>query len=33
LGFAGGLVRKPLLQLKEEEKVKLDGILETAEII
>ncbi len=33
LGFAGGQVRKPLLQLKDDEKDKLDKILETAEIV
>ncbi|MGM0396786.1 MAG: dihydrodipicolinate synthase family protein [Bacillota bacterium] len=33
LGFKGGLVRKPLLQLKEDDKKKLDEILKTAEII
>ena len=33
LGFAGGFVRKPLLQLKDDEKARLDEILEIAGII
>lgn len=33
LGFDGGLVRKPLLQLKEDEKVKLEAILKNANVI
>ncbi len=32
LGFEGGFVRKPLLQLKEEEKAKVKKILESAEV-
>lgn len=32
LGFEGGLVRKPLLQLKDEEKVKLKEILINAQV-
>lgn len=32
LGFKGGLVRKPLLQIKDEEMLKLDRILENAGI-
>lgn len=33
LGFEGGLVRKPLLQLKEEEKVQMKKILTKAEVL
>lgn len=33
LGYEGGLVRKPLLQLKEEEKVKLKEILTNAQLL
>ena len=33
LGFEGGLVRKPLLQITEDEKVKLKGILEDAKVL
>ncbi|WP_313757386.1 dihydrodipicolinate synthase family protein [Tissierella sp.] len=33
LGFAGGLVRKPLLQLKAQEKEKLKEILRNAEVL
>jgi 4-hydroxy-2-oxoglutarate aldolase len=33
LGFNGGYVRKPLLQLKEDDKVKLKAILKDANLI
>ncbi len=33
LGFKGGLVRKPLLQIKDDEMLKLDRILENAQIL
>jgi len=33
LGFDGGLVRKPLLQLKEDDKIKLKEILKNADVL
>lgn len=33
LGFEGGIVRKPLLQLKDEEKIKLKQILKDADLL
>jgi 4-hydroxy-2-oxoglutarate aldolase len=33
LGFNGGYVRKPLLQIKEDDKVKLEAILKDANLI
>jgi len=33
LGYQGGHVRSPLLPLKEEEKIKIKEILQTAELI
>jgi 4-hydroxy-2-oxoglutarate aldolase len=33
LGFEGGYVRKPLLQLKEDEKIKVKEILAKAQVL
>jgi 4-hydroxy-2-oxoglutarate aldolase len=33
LGFQGGLVRKPMLQITEEEKIKLKVVLSNAKVL